>query len=202
VRDRAIVETLYSTGMRRGELSGLDLYDVDFDRGWVTIRQGKGAKDRVVPIGSRALAWIRKYLDEIRPELVLRADEPVLFLSTTGERIPATSLTLLVRRLFVAAGVTKKGSCHLFRHAMATLMLERGADIRYIQEILGHSTLETTQAYTKVSIQKLKEIHEATHPGARLARRAPGASPVPAADLLLTLDQEAEDELEGGVQTN
>ncbi len=86
------------------------------------------------------------------------------------ERIPAASLTNFVRRLFVACGIAKKGSCHLFRHAMATLMLEHGADIRYIQEMLGHASLQTTQGYTKVAIQKLKQIHDATHPGARLAR--------------------------------
>ncbi|MGB5880002.1 MAG: site-specific tyrosine recombinase XerC [Thermoanaerobaculia bacterium] len=165
LRDRAIVETLYSTGMRRMELVNLDLYDFDRERGWVTIRQGKGGKDRVVPIGERALRWVVKYLEEARPELVLHADEWAVFVSNRGVRFNPSSLTNLVRRLIEASGVRKRwGSCHLFRHTMATLMLENGADIRTIQEILGHANLETTQIYTKVSIHRLKEIHEATHP--------------------------------------
>jgi len=170
LRDRALVETLYSTGMRRSELVRLDLYDLDAERGWVTIRQGKGGKDRVVPIGSRALAWVRRYLEEARPVLLLDPNEWALFVSHQGTRFSPAALTNLVKRRIRDSGVRpRRGSCHLFRHTMATLMLERGADLRVLQEILGHASLETTEIYTKVSIHHLKRIHTATHP-ARLER--------------------------------
>ena len=171
LRDRAILETFYSTGMRRKELIGLDLYDVDAERGWMAIRHGKGGKDRVVPIGERALAWIGKYLDEVRCELVVSPGERALFLSKQGTRLSG-HFTHTVRRYLVASGVRDRGGCHLFRHTCATLMLERGADIRTIQEILGHAKLENTQIYTHVSIHQLKKIHAATHP-ARLERPVP-----------------------------
>ena len=165
LRDRALLETLYSTGMRRSELIGLDLYDLDIERGWVTIRRGKGGKDRVVPIGERALAWVERYLEEARPALVLGADEWAVFLSQEGRRLSPPALTNLVKRRIRDSGVRpRRGSCHLFRHTMATLMLEAGADLRVIQEILGHASLETTEIYTKVSIHHLKRIHAATHP--------------------------------------
>ena len=164
VRDRAMLETFYSTGMRRLELIGLQLYDVDADRGVATIRQGKGKKDRVVPVGKRALAWIDKYVREVRPALCADANEQSLFLTRLGEPFSPSSVSLLVRDYVDRAEIGKSGSCHLFRHTMATLMLENGADIRYIQAMLGHAKLDTTQIYTQVSIRKLKEIHEATHP--------------------------------------
>ena len=168
VRDRAILETLYSTGMRRRELIGLALFDLDRERGTVMIRQGKGKKDRMIPIGARALAWIDRYLSEVRPDLVVGRDPAnlaTLFLTHTGERFTPNRLTQLVREYVQAARLGKSGSCHLFRHTMATLMLENGADIRYIQAMLGHAELSTTQIYTQVSIRRLKAIHTATHPG-------------------------------------
>lgn len=165
VRDRAMLEVMYSTGVRRGELLNLRLHDVDHQRGTVFVRQGKGGKDRFVPIGERALGWVRKYLDDARPQLVTDATEPHLFLSRLGRRLSREMLTAKVRAYFTAAGVTKPGSCHLLRHTMATLMLENGADVRFIQELLGHAKLDTTQLYTHVSIAKLKEVHAETHPG-------------------------------------
>lgn len=173
VRDRAILETLYSTGMRRRELIGLALFDLDRERGTVMIRLGKGKKDRMIPIGERALAWIDRYQDEARPALVVGRDPVVLatlFLTHLGEPFTPNRLTQLVRGYIQAADIGKTGSCHLFRHTMATLMLENGADIRYIQVMLGHAELSTTQIYTQVAIRKLKEIHTATHP-----RQAPPA---------------------------
>ena len=169
VRDRAILETFYSTGIRRAELIGLDVWDLQVERGWLTIRHGKGDKDRVIPIGARALAWVVKYLETVRPSFVVDPKEPALFLTAYGQRYAPDGLTHQVRRCLEAAGVTKRGACHLFRHTMATLMLEGGADIRYVQEMLGHAKLETTQIYTQVSIQQLKKIHDATHP-AKLER--------------------------------
>lgn len=192
VRDRAILETFYSTGVRRSELIGLDLYDLDFERGWVTVRQGKGGKDRVVPIGDRALAWVTRYLDELRPQLVLRPDEWALFLSHRGERLSTGGLTNGVRRLIEKAGIGKRGSCHIFRHSCATHMLEGGADIRFIQQLLGHSNLETTDTYTRVSITKLKQIHSATHP-AKLER----VGEVQRDELLSSLAAELSDDESG-----
>jgi integrase/recombinase XerD len=177
LRDRALLETLYSTGMRRMELAGLALYDLDVERGTLMIRQGKGKKDRMVPIGDRAIAWIEKYLGDVRPGLVVEPDEGVLFLTAEGQAFTPNRLTQLVRDYVTAAAIGKTGACHLFRHTMATLMLEHGADIRFIQQMLGHAKLETTQIYTQVSIRKLKEIHTATHPGAKLERHASRALP-------------------------
>jgi len=171
LRDRAILETLYSTAIRRAELAALDVFDVDMRRGWLTVRQGKGGKDRVVPIGTRAVAWVDRYLAESRPQLVLHASEQALFITAEGDRFVERPLGKLVKTIIEASGVRpRRGACHLFRHTCATLMLEGGADVRYIQEMLGHSNLETTQIYTKVSIEKLKQIHTATHP-ARLERK-------------------------------
>ena len=167
LRNRAILETFYSTGMRRRELVFLRLTDLDVERRTVFIRQGKGKRDRVVPIGERALGWIDRYLQELRPELVVPPDEGTVFLTDTGERFKPDHLSGLVRDLVDRAGLGKTGSCHLFRHTMATLMLENGADIRFIQEMLGHANLATTQIYTHVSIRKLQEIHAATHPAGK-----------------------------------
>lgn len=164
VRDRAILEVLYSTGMRRMELAALALYDIDFGRGTVTIREGKGRKQRVVPIGERAIAWVEKYVHEVRPTLVRDPDDGRVFLTHFLRPFLVDSLTQLVRHYVERAGLPKHGAVHLFRHTCATLMLEHGADTRYIQAMLGHAKLETTQIYTQVSIQKLKEVHTATHP--------------------------------------
>ncbi len=169
LRDRAILEMLYSTGIRRMEVINLKLYDMDVDRGTLMVRQGKGKKDRMVPIGARALAWIDKYLTEVRPRLIVDPNDVTLFLTHLGEGFTTNRLTQMVREYVDAADIGKRGSCHLFRHTMATLMLENGADVRFIQAMLGHAKLETTQIYTQVSIRKLKEIHEATHP-AKLER--------------------------------
>lgn len=164
IRDRAIMEVLYSTGIRRMEVVNLKLHDVDHQLGTVFIFQGKGQKDRVVPIGDRALAWVKKYQEYVRPDLMIGEDDYTLFLNQYGEQMSMDALSRRVRVYMKAAEIDKPGSCHLFRHSMATHMLENGADIRYIQELLGHAKLDTTQIYTQVSIKKLKAIHEATHP--------------------------------------
>ena len=154
--------------MRRMELINLKLYDLDLDRGAVTIRQGRGRKDRVVPIGERAVAWVQKYLADARPRLVVEPDPGTLFLTAEGEPFSLDHMTFTVRSHVAAAKLGKMGACHLLRHTMATLMLEGGADIRFIQEMLGHSKLSSTQMYTQVSVRMLKQIHTATHPAARL----------------------------------
>jgi integrase/recombinase XerD len=198
VRDRAILETFYSTGMRRSELLHLSVFDIDRERGTVMIRQGKGKKDRMIPIGERAVQWIDRYQHNVRPELAIGRGNSTLFLTSQGESFTPDRLTQLVRRYVESADTGKSGSCHLFRHTMATLMLENGADIRYIQAMLGHAELSTTQIYTQVSIRKLKEIHTATHPGkvrtaSRAAQEAAEAEPT-AEDVLAALDAEADEE--------
>jgi integrase/recombinase XerD len=170
LRDRAMLETLYSTGMRRAELTALRTDAVDLSRGTVFIRQGKGAKDRVVPIGERACRWIERYLFQVRPDLVDVDDDGTLFLAKHGEGMQAKQLSVIVRNAIGRANLERfddahpNAACHLLRHACATHMLENGADIRYIQALLGHADLSTTEVYTRVSIQQLKAVHEKTHP--------------------------------------
>jgi len=168
IRDRALLEMLYSTGIRRMELLQLKLYDVDKKHGLVTIREGKGRRDRVVPVGERALFWFEQYLSGSRAKIVREPDESVAFLTAAGEPFTPNHLSWLARQYLKAARIGKSGACHIFRHTMATLMLEGGADIRYIQAMLGHVRLDTTKIYTHVSIRMLKQIHTATHPAARL----------------------------------
>jgi integrase/recombinase XerD len=209
LRDRAMLETFYSTGMRRSELMGLSVFDIDRERGTIMIRQGKGKKDRMIPIGERAIAWIDRYQTQVRPQLVIERGNVTLFLTQAGETFTPDRLTQLVRGYVIAADTGKSGSCHLLRHTMATLMLENGADIRYIQAMLGHAELSTTQIYTQVSIRKLKEIHTATHPAKARSARVKAeshaideAAPVMAAstpeptveDILATLAAEAAEE--------
>jgi integrase/recombinase XerD len=206
MRDRAIMETLYSTGIRRMEVIHLNLHDIDIERGTVMVRQGKGKKDRMVPIGERALAWITKYRDQVRPDLALAEDDGTLFLSHLGEAFTRNRMTQLVRDYVNAANTGKTGSCHLFRHTMATLMLENGADIRFIQAMLGHANVSTTQIYTQVSIRKLKEIHTVTHPArmssSRQRQEESGDETPTAADVLEALEiEEAEEHLDTEEET-
>lgn len=168
LRDRAMLETLYATGLRRMELPGVSIYDIDLNRGVLWVRHGKGGRERVVPLGERAAAWLEKYLTESRPQL-LTDDTAALFLSDYGEPMRPEYVAEKVKRYMGFAGVNKTGSTHLLRHACATHMLEGGADIRYIQEMLGHANLQTTEIYTHVSIDKLIAVHGATHPS-RLTR--------------------------------
>lgn len=142
----------------------LKLYDLALDRGLILVRQGKGKKDRYVPVGERAILWLEKYLRESRPQLAIEPDDMAVFLTAQGEPFSRDHLSFTVKERIDAAKLGKSGSCHLFRHAMATLMHENGADIRYIQQMLGHEDLKTTQIYTQVAIRALQQIHAATHP--------------------------------------
>ena len=177
LRDRALLETLYATGLRRMEIVGVSIYDADLARGLLWVRHGKGGRERVVPLGERAGAWLAKYLTQARPELTA-VDTEALFLTDYGEPVSPEYVATKVKRYMQFAGVDKPGSTHLLRHACATHMLEGGADIRFIQEMLGHANLETTEIYTHVSIDKLIAVHRATHPS-RLERKrgAEGAEP-------------------------
>ena len=182
LRDSAVLEVLCATGILRGYLARLCLWDVQWERGALFIHEGKGKKDRVVPISARALGWVRRYVDEVRPRYAMPSDGGRLFLSEEGEGLSLEQLTTHVGHLVRNSGVEAKGSCHLFRHACATAMLEGGADVRFIQELLGHANASTTQVYTRVSVAKLKAVYEATHPGAKAA-------------LLAELAAEAQEEL-------
>jgi integrase/recombinase XerD len=203
LRDRAMLETFYSTGIRRKELMRLKLYDVDRERATLTIRQGKGKKDRMIPIGERALAWVEKYLREARPQLAVGPDDATLFLTQYGEPFHLDALSNLARDYIAQANLGKSGSCHTFRHTMATLMHEGGADILYIQQMLGHADLSTTEIYTHVAIRKLQQIHAATHPGASLEKKITAATSdahgeaEQRAALLAALEADDEEENEG-----
>ena len=168
LRDRCILELFYATGIRRSELVRVDVEDINRDTGVLMVRKGKGGKDRVVPVGERVLSWLDRYLEDSRPLLLLHLDEHALFLTGYGERFNPMSVGNWVRRMLDQIGVKKEGSCHLLRHSCATHMLENGADIRFIQQLLGHARLDTTQIYTEVGILQLREVHARTHPNARL----------------------------------
>ena len=168
LRDRAMMELFYSTGIRRTELAELTIYSIDSERQTLMVRQGKGKKDRVVPIGQRALLWVQRYLKDSRPHLSIDPNQKTLFLGNQGQPLEADTLSTYIGRYVKSSGINKPGSCHLFRHTMATLMLDNGADIRFIQAMLGHSKLETTEIYTRVSITQLQRVHSRTHPAANL----------------------------------
>jgi len=172
VRDRAMMEVLYSTGIRRMELCNLEIRHVDMRMQLVHVEQGKGKKDRFVPIGERALKWVEKYLVEVRPLLCPAHNEPALFLNKYGARLSENRLGTAVSEILRRSGVGKLGGCHLFRHAFATALLQNGCDLRHIQEMLGHTSLETTQIYTHVCITTLQEAHRKYHP-ARLPKTEP-----------------------------
>ncbi len=168
VRDRTILEVLYSTGIRRMELAQLELADLHMERQTLFIRSGKGDRDRVVPLGKRTTLWLKRYFEVTRPLLSLSKDNPTLFLTGYGDGFSPGSLGSLVKGIIRRSGINRNGSCHLLRHACATHMLERGADVRIIQQLLGHAKLETTAIYTQVSIRTLQEVHARTHPAANL----------------------------------
>lgn len=170
LRDRVVMEVFYATGLRRLELANLFESDIDWERGTLHVRLGKGRKDRFVPLGERALAWIAKYQREARPQQEISPTEKHLFLNQYGQGLSPDGVCWTVRDYFNRAGITKRGACHLFRHTMATAMLDNGADIRHVQEMLGHGSITSTQRYTHVSIARLKAVHAATHPAARLLR--------------------------------
>ena len=161
LRDRAILEMLYSCGLRVSELTGLAIGDLDLSGGMVRVL-GKGGKERIVPVGSRAIEAIRKYL-EGRGEL---AGSGPLFLNTRGQRINRRSVARIVDAHVLRIAAFKRISPHILRHTFATHMLEGGADLRAIQELLGHASLSTTQKYTHVGIDRLMEVYDKAHPKA------------------------------------
>jgi len=165
-RDRAILEVYYATAIRRSELSNLDIRDIDFKQKMITVRAGKGRRDRRVPIAKRALNCVSFYLKDFRPRHATIASGAALFLTKSGNRIKPKILTEMVSKYIQRAGIGKKGACHSFRHAAATMMLRNGADIRHVQEMLGHLDISSTQIYARVTIKDLNKVYHQTHPAA------------------------------------
>lgn len=168
-RDRAILELLYGTGLRNSELRLLVMEQVDLGNGRLRIDHGKGKKPRVVPLGEEAQAWLEHYLEKGRPTFLKRADQKLVFMGTaTGERMPRGWLSTLVGRYARKVGLEKRITPHVLRHACATHMLRAGANVRHLQVLLGHSSLDTTQRYTRVEISDLAEVVRRCHPREQL----------------------------------
>lgn len=172
VRDRAMFEALYGGGLRVGELVGLDLRDVDAEQGLVRVR-GKGRRERLSPLGPEALAWLDRYRRVRQPA---RPDEPALFLNLAGGRLSARSVDRIFAAYAARLGLNPGATPHALRHSFATHLLDRGADLRSVQELLGHRRLTTTQVYTQVTRERLLEAYRVSHP-----RAGAGPDPDPAA---------------------
>ncbi len=169
IRDRAMMEVLYATAIRLDELIHLEIYHVDLKDKVLYIRKGKGKKQRVVPLGKTAAGRLKEYLEKIRPHYARkRPRQRRLFLLNTGEAITPGTLRQAMRKYRNQAGIIKPVSPHVFRRSCATHLLQQGADIRYIQKLLGHRSLRTTQSYTKVMPVEVKQTHNRTHPGKNL----------------------------------
>ena len=168
-RDRAVLELLYSSGLRVGELTALKLQDLDLGGGMVRV-MGKGGKERIVPIGSKATEALRAYLAH-RGELMNEGESTSLFLNNRGGRLTPRSVARMIKKYLPQGGILKETSPHTFRHSFATNLLDAGADLRGIQELLGHTSLSTTQRYTHVSSAKLMEVYDRTHPRARKGQK-------------------------------
>jgi integrase/recombinase XerC len=169
LRDRAIFETLYSAGLRISELVGLNLRDVDLIGEVVRVR-GKGNVERLAPIGSYAIRAIEAYLSERRQVAAENPDAP-LFVNRFAKRLSDRGVRKRLRQVLLAAGLAGRGSPHTFRHSFATHLLDRGADLRAVQELLGHKNLVTTQIYTHVTTERLREAYDKAHPRAHVRRR-------------------------------
>lgn len=166
-RDRTIMELFYATGMRLSELTSLAVDDLDFEQGLVAIRNGKGGRDRIVPMGEAGRNWLTEYLAHVRPVLLKDRKSEAVFLNRFAKRIGKSGWHKKLGEYLDAARIRKPFTTHCFRHHLATAMLERGADTRHIQEILGHETLKTTQRYLHVVKAELKRIHKKSHPRER-----------------------------------
>lgn len=171
IRDRSILETFYSTGLRRSELCAIVLSDLDFETHQILVRCGKGGRQRIVPAGKRAFDWISRYLATTRPTLAASdAPDAPLYVTGYGGGFSPASLGHLVRRYLDLAHVTFRGSCHILRHSFATDVHDRGGDLAALQKMLGHSRLDTTAIYTHVSTAQLRSIHARFHPHGDLAQ--------------------------------
>ncbi len=176
LRDRAVLELLYASGLRISELAGLSLADLDLDGGLVRAF-GKGSKERIVPVGRHARSALSAWLSRAGRPLLLpsrarqRVDAEALFLSTRGRRTSRQAIWTIVRQAALRAGLADRVTPHVLRHSFATHLLDHGADIRVVQELLGHASIATTQVYTKVSAERLRSAYVAAHPRAKATRR-------------------------------
>lgn len=165
IRDVAVLELLYATGARVAELAGMHIADADLSQGQVSVL-GKGSKQRIVPLHAVAVSAIRRYIQEARPALALKPGEEHLFLSSRGNPLSADAIRRMFKTYVVQVGAASDLSPHAMRHTFATHLLDGGADLRTVQELLGHVALTTTQIYTHVSTKRLKDVHRNTHPRA------------------------------------
>jgi integrase/recombinase XerD len=161
--DQAVLELAYASGLRLAELRGIRLEHLHLDAGFVTVI-GKGNKERVVPLGRKAIEAINRYLAAGRPKLVTAQSTANLFLTRRGRPFAATTLWLRIKRRARRAGIERNITPHMLRHSFATHLLENGADLRVIQELLGHSNISTTEVYTHVAVSRLREVHRKFHP--------------------------------------
>lgn len=172
LRDRAMLECYYATAGRRNEIGALTLDDIKFERKQVLIKNSKGDKTRYVPFAPRTASWMKAYYEYVRPKLTNLKSGMAFFLDNRGLAFRKHQLTALVKKYFLKAGIEVGAACNAFRHSAATHMLEHGADIREIQEYLGHSDLSTTQVYVEVTQKQLKRTYSKTHPAARSSEKA------------------------------
>ena len=164
VRNRAALEVFYSTAIRAGELLNLHLDHLNLEEGWLTVVYGKGGKDRVVPLGKAAVHFLTEYIEKTRPKLLNGKDHPFVFAGRFGDPMQHDGVCRLVANSAKRAGIKRRITPHVLRHTVATLLLRGKADIRYIQELLGHKSLSSTQVYTRVEISDLKKVHAKCHP--------------------------------------
>jgi len=165
LRDRAMLELLYATGIRVSELVSLNTPDVNLDVGYIRCT-GKGSKERIVPLGSMAIKGVREFLDQGRGKLVRDREEPAMFVNHHGRRLTRQGFWKIVKKYAEDAKINKEITPHTLRHSFATHLLENGADLRSVQEMLGHADISTTQIYTHITKGRLKEIYAKTHPRA------------------------------------
>lgn len=165
IRDRAMLELLYASGLRVSELVAVKVADIDLKVGFIRV-MGKGSKERIVPLGGKALEWVGKYLQKVRPQLAGDSTDPHLFLSERRTKITRQEFWYRLKQYAAAARIKKEISPHTLRHSFATHLLSNGADLRIVQEMLGHADISTTQIYTHIDGNRLKKIHKQFHPRA------------------------------------
>jgi integrase/recombinase XerD len=175
LRDRALLETMYACGLRASEVIGLELSQLDLDVGMLRA-SGKGSKERIVPIGSKAVASLRAYLERGRPRLVGLREGPAVFVNLRGRPLSRQGLYKIVQRHAAAAGLEHRMSPHTLRHSFATHLLAGGCDLRSLQEMLGHADIATTQVYTHLSTERLRDVYFEAHPRAQIQRQVPPTS--------------------------